>query len=276
MSHLYLRRIYNVPKPFVSLFQATFNKEKTNASLYFLKSTNNFSNSPILFKKKGKNSSIKDERDEVGEKKFSKSKIATNNINNDDDLWNFTNLKEGIKERIDWLQSELSKLRKGGGFNPDLLENLRIVVQKGSKKTESLGDLAQIIPKGGRSLAIHVGEKAHVKPIISAIQSAAFLNIQPTQDPEEPALLNVLIPPPTKESRDLALKMVHKVGETATTGVRSVRAITQKRLRNIELKKLARPDDLKKAHKEMEIIVEKGIIDIKKCVELARKAIEDK
>lgn len=116
----------------------------------------------------------------------------------------------------------------------------------------------------------------HVKPIISAIQSAAFLNIQPTQDPEEPALLNVLIPPPTKESRDLALKMVHKVGETATTGVRSVRAITQKRLRNIELKKLARPDDLKKAHKEMEIIVEKGIVDIKKCVELARKAIEDK
>lgn len=111
---------------------------------------------------------------------------------------------------------------------------------------------------------------------MSAIQSAPFLNIQPIQDPKEPTHLNVPIPPPTKESRDLALSTTRKVGETAISGVRSSRAITQKRLRNIELKKLARPDDLKKAHKEMEKIVEKGITDIKKTIDVARKAIEQK
>jgi ribosome recycling factor len=48
----------------------------------------------------------------------------------------------------------------------------------------------------------------------------------------------------------------------------------QKRLRAIELKKAARPDDLKKAHKEMEKIVEKGVQDIKKTVDAARKSME--
>jgi ribosome recycling factor len=48
----------------------------------------------------------------------------------------------------------------------------------------------------------------------------------------------------------------------------------QKRLRAMELKKAARPDDLKKAHKEMEKIVEKGVQDIKNAVDAARKSME--
>lgn len=48
----------------------------------------------------------------------------------------------------------------------------------------------------------------------------------------------------------------------------------QKRLRAMELKKAARPDDLKKAHKEMEKIVEKGVADVKKSVDAARKTME--
>lgn len=48
----------------------------------------------------------------------------------------------------------------------------------------------------------------------------------------------------------------------------------QKRLRGMELKKVVRPDDLKKAHKEMEKVVEKGVADVKKTVEVARKGME--
>jgi ribosome recycling factor len=86
--------------------------------------------------------------------------------------------------------------------------------------------------------------------------------------------LNIPIPPPTKESRDLALAAAHKAGENANVGVRNARAAMQKKLRAIELKKAARPDDLKKAHKEMEKIVEKGNADVKKTVDTARKAME--
>ncbi len=56
--------------------------------------------------------------------------------------------------------------------------------------------------------------------------------------------------------------------------VRNARAQTQKRLRALELKRVVRPDDLKKAHKDMEKVVEKGIADVKKAVEAARKAVE--
>jgi ribosome recycling factor len=48
----------------------------------------------------------------------------------------------------------------------------------------------------------------------------------------------------------------------------------QKRLRAMELSKAARPDDVRKAHREMEKVVEKGNADVKKAVEAARKAME--
>lgn len=109
---------------------------------------------------------------------------------------------------------------------------------------------------------------------MSAIQGSPDLNLQPQQDPHNASQLNVPIPPPTKESRDLALKSADKAGETASTGVRNARAAMQKKLRAMELKKAARPDDLKKAGKEMEKIVEKGVAEVKRTVDAARKTME--
>lgn len=48
----------------------------------------------------------------------------------------------------------------------------------------------------------------------------------------------------------------------------------QKKLRAMELKRVVRPDDLKKAHKEMEKIVETSVADVKKSVDAARKTME--
>lgn len=86
--------------------------------------------------------------------------------------------------------------------------------------------------------------------------------------------MNIPIPPPTKESRDLALATASKTGDTANLGVKNARAAMQKRLRAMELKKTVRPDDLKKAHKDMEKLVEKGHADVKKTVDSARKTME--
>lgn len=114
----------------------------------------------------------------------------------------------------------------------------------------------------------------HIKPILSAIQGTKDLNLQPQVDPHNASQLNVPIPPPTKESRDLALAAAHKAGETAHTNVRNERAVMQKKLRAMELKKTVRPDDLRKAHKEMEKLVETAGTDIKKTVDTARKVME--
>ena len=72
----------------------------------------------------------------------------------------------------------------------------------------------------------------------------------------------------------MASAAASKAGEAASVGVRNARAVMQKRFRAMELKKVVRPDDLKKAHKEMEKVVEKGISDIKKTVDAARKTME--
>ena len=109
---------------------------------------------------------------------------------------------------------------------------------------------------------------------MSAIQGSKDLNLQPVQDGHNAAQLNVPIPPPTKESRDQALAAASKTGDTANVGIRNARAAMQKRLRAMEIKKTVRPDDLKKASKEMEKIVEKGVADVKKTVEAARKGME--
>ncbi|PVH83410.1 ribosome recycling factor [Cadophora sp. DSE1049] len=218
-----------------------------------------FSQSPFLLKKKGR---------------ADREEAASTQATEVEDPYDFSTLESGIEKVLEKLKNDLSKLRTGGRFNPEVLENLRVHLVKDSKASEKLGDLAQVLPKGGRSLMILVGEKDHIKPIISAIQGSKDLNFQPVQDAKNAAQLNVPIPPPTKESRHLALAAASKTGETANVGIRNARGAMQKRLRAMEIKKTIRPDDLKKASKEMEKIVEKGVADVKKTVDAARKGME--
>jgi ribosome recycling factor len=115
----------------------------------------------------------------------------------------------------------------------------------------------------------------HIKPIISAIQGSKDLNLQPQPDPHNPSQLNIPIPPPTKESRDLALAAASKAGEEAKHRVKNARAAMQKRFRTMSVDKVVlQPDKLKKAHKKMEEIVEQANGRVKKIVDDARKAME--
>ncbi|KAL9121012.1 MAG: hypothetical protein Q9187_002426, partial [Circinaria calcarea] len=74
------------------------------------------------------------------------------------DPFDFTELEAGIQRALDQLKEDLSKLRAGGRFNPDFLEALRVHLVKGSKETVRLGDLAQAVPRGGRTIVVLVGE----------------------------------------------------------------------------------------------------------------------
>ncbi|RDL33109.1 Uncharacterized protein BP5553_08548 [Venustampulla echinocandica] len=222
----------------------------------------NFSQSPLLLKKKTK-----------ADRENAEEKAETGKQGAADDPFDFTALEAGIDKALDKLKNDLKKLRTGGRFNPEVLENLRVPLQKDSKKLERLGDLAQVLPKGGRSLMVLVGEKDHVHAVMSAIQGSSDLNLQPMLDAKNPNQLNVPIPPPTKESRDQALAAASKTGETAKTAIQAARGVQQKRLRAMELNKTARPDDLRKAHKDMEKVMERGATEVKKYVEEARKAM---
>lgn len=75
-----------------------------------------------------------------------------------EDPHDFSTLETGIKKTLDKLQEDLSKLRTGGRFNPELLESVRVQLNKDHKATIRLGDLAQVVPKGGRTVTVLVGE----------------------------------------------------------------------------------------------------------------------
>jgi ribosome recycling factor len=105
-----------------------------------------FSSSPTNFKKK-----TRAEREKEEDTAEEQPEI--------EDPYDFSTLEDGISKALEKLKNDLSKLRTGGRFNPEVLENLRVHLVKDSKASERLGDLAQVLPKGGRSLMILVGEK---------------------------------------------------------------------------------------------------------------------
>lgn len=232
-----------------------------------------FTTTPSLCKKGGKGKNGKNPDEEDGDDYDDIDGLAR------EDPFDFYDLQENIDEVLRKLEKGLSRFRTGGRFNPEILENMRVELDKKGKQKERLGDLAQVVPKGGRIVTILVGEQEHVRPITSAIQRNPALNMTPQVDAHDPLLVNVPIPPPTKESREQELKAANKVGADASLGVRNARAVVQKKFRTmamqrVERKLLYKPDDLKKAHKEMEKLVAKGIAEVKTMLEACKKEME--
>lgn len=81
----------------------------------------------------------------------------------DQDPFDFSTLEADLANIIERLKNDLSKLRAGGRFNPEVVENLRVQPEKNSNQTVKVSDLAQTIPKG-RTVQILVGEK-DVRPL---------------------------------------------------------------------------------------------------------------
>ena len=218
-----------------------------------------------------------------------------------EDPFDFRAFEETIKVAIENLKNDVSKIRAGGRFNPELLENLKVVVDKNKKETVPLGYLAQVIPKGGRIITVLVGDEEvscssvyifcfslhtdiasethltisvqYVKPVISAIASSQF-SLNPQQDPNNSLQLNVPIPPPTKESRNAALRDAKTVVDRAQDAVRAGRLTVNKRLQNMNKAKTARPDDVRKAKEMMEKIAAKAKKEVDDIFAGTKKVLE--
>ncbi|DAA77567.1 TPA_exp: Uncharacterized protein A8136_6113 [Trichophyton benhamiae CBS 112371] len=275
------KRLPTVP-PRRCIYTHTTNNRIHNISRFTLQSTisypssRNFSQSSALLKKKGSKESPKEN-----------DKAAAAGGAGAEDPFDFSSLNDSIKDAVTRLKEDLAKLRGGGRVTPEAIENLRVSLHKpggadvgkgkkgassSSKETVKLGEVASVIPKGGRSVSILVGEEHDVKPVMSAITSSD-LSLNPQPDPHNPLQLNVPIPPPTKESREQTVKDAKVAMEKASNIVRNGRAALNKKLKGKELKKL-RPDDVRKAIDQMEKIAEKGQKEVKDVFEAAKKALE--
>ena len=113
-------------------------------------SAKSFSTSACLSKKGGKAAREEKKADSKG--KNDAAAAAT------EDPYDFSGLESDIASTLERLKNDLSKLRAGGRFNPEVVENLRVQPDKQSNQTVKLNDVAQVIPKG-RTVQILVGEK---------------------------------------------------------------------------------------------------------------------
>lgn len=113
-----------------------------------VRQSRNFTNSPALYKKKDK-----------AAKKGLNSDVESDPAAATEDPFDLSTLNSGISAAISRLKDDLSKLRAGGRFNTATLEVLKVHLSKESHDTVKLGDLAQVVPKGGRMVTILVAEE---------------------------------------------------------------------------------------------------------------------
>lgn len=106
-----------------------------------------FVKSPALYKKKDK------------AKNAPTSDPVSNSITASEDPFDQSQLQSGIAAAISRLKDDLSKLRAGGRFNTASLEGLKVQLSKDAQDSVKLGDLAQVVPKGGRMVTILAAEE---------------------------------------------------------------------------------------------------------------------
>jgi ribosome recycling factor len=76
-----------------------------------------------------------------------------------EDPFDLSKLQTGIATAISRLKDDLSKLRAGGRFNTASLESLKVQLSKDGQDSVKLGDLAQVVPKGGRMVTVLATEE---------------------------------------------------------------------------------------------------------------------
>lgn len=114
-----------------------------------------FSNTPATFKKGGKAAR------EASRAESSSSSSSSAATAGSEDPFDFSALESDISDAVEKLKSDLSQLRQGGRFNPQVLESLRVQLKQGGPV--KLGDLAQVVPKG-RVVQVVVGEQEVCAP----------------------------------------------------------------------------------------------------------------
>jgi ribosome recycling factor len=166
------------------------------------------------------------------------------------------------------------KLQTGGRFDPEVIGALRVTVDKKSGgPAYPLRELAQVVPRGGRTVSLLVHEEGYVKAIMSAVQASPEFNQQPQRDPDNELELVLKIEPEKRED------LVRRIKHTAHEWRERVRLVRQKRDKvHVAWKKEGTlgPDLKVKADKELEKLIKAAVAQIDELEKSTLKVAEAK
>lgn len=160
-------------------------------------------------------------------------------------------------------KNQLQILSHGGRFNPAALGALPVVLKSDDvppvPKTFPLQELAQVVPRSGRSISLLLHDRAYVKPIMSAVQASPEFNQQPqrAEDNDLELLLKVEL-----EKPEDAIRRIKDICQAWRERIRQARTRHEKVIREWKRTNAVRPDDARKADKEMQKVQDKKMQEI--------------
>lgn len=167
----------------------------------------------------------------------------------------------------------LKKLKSGGRFNPDLIGAVRVQPDKKDGTTYPLRELAQVVPKGGRTISVIVHEAASVKPVMSAIQASRDFNQQPQRDPDNELELVLKL---ELEKREDVARRAKAVCHEWREKVRQVRQKRDKVHAAWKKDGTLLPDVKRKADTELDKIIKAKVAEIDALEKDTVKSVEGK
>lgn len=125
--------------------------------------------------------------------------------------------------------------------------------------TFPLRELAQVVPRSGRSISLLLNDRAYVKPVMSAIQASPDFNQQPqrAEDNDLELLLKVEL-----ERRPVALRRVKETCTAWRERVRQARAGHDKAFKEWRRSREQRPDVARKADQKIQMAQDKKMKEI--------------
>ncbi|XXH05626.1 hypothetical protein Hte_012061 [Hypoxylon texense] len=193
----------------------------------------------------------------------------------------FADVASRLARHDEHFRDSLKKLRSGGRFNPDAIGSLRVpnperksadaAAAAAAATHYPLREVAQVVPRGGRTISILANEAAWVKPIMSAVQASADFNQQPQRAADSELELTLKIEP---ERRDDLARRAKALCHEWRDRVRSVRQKRDKLHATWKQERAIGPDLKRTADKELEKIVKAKMAEIDDVEKEALKAAE--
>ncbi|KAI1105712.1 ribosome recycling factor [Jackrogersella minutella] len=185
----------------------------------------------------------------------------------------FGDVESRVRRHEERFRELLKTLKSGGRFNPDVVGALRVQPDRKSLRTFALREVAQVVPRGGRTISILVNEEEYIKPIMSAVQASEDFNQQPQRDPDIELGLILKIEP---EKREDLLKRAKALCTDWRDKVRSVRQRRDKTHSTWRKEGQIGPDFKRTADKELEKIIKAAMAVVDAAEKETLKSLETK
>jgi ribosome recycling factor len=170
-----------------------------------------------------------------------------------------------MNKSITVLKSELATM-KAGRANPTMLDRIEVEYYGSMMPINQVANVSAPEP---RIILIQPWEKASLKHIEKAILKSD-LGINPSNDG---AVIRLVVPELTEETRKNLVKNVKKIGEETKVAIRSIRRDCNDKIKVLKKDGHISEDDLKKAEDDIQKKTDVFIKEVDKNVEAKEKEI---